>query len=54
MKNDRFSCIYTEDRHEELWYDGGCVYQWCTARHHLDRCQLQAAHRQNEQALLVK
>ena len=22
MKNDRFLCIYTEDRHEELRYDG--------------------------------
>ena len=37
MKNDRFSCIYTEDRHEELRYDGGCVYQWCATRHHLPR-----------------
>ena len=37
MKNDRFSCIYTEDRHEELRYDGGRVYQWCTTRHHVPR-----------------
>ena len=37
MKNDRFSCIYTEDRHEELRYDGGCVYQWCAEGHHLPR-----------------
>ena len=29
MKNDRFSCIYTEDRHEELRYDGGRVHQRC-------------------------
>ena len=37
MKNDRFSCIYTEDRHEELRYDGGCVHQRCSAGHHLPR-----------------
>ena len=26
MKNDRFSCIYADDRHEELRNDGGGVY----------------------------
>ena len=38
--------------HEELRNDGRCVYQWCATGYYFDKCRLQAAPRQNEQAFL--